>query len=284
MGKSVQVPERDQGQPSADRWTLYRHAVQQPDAEVSFVCKAYEHHHAGTWPTLLREDFAGSAAVAATWVSQDEERRALAVELDQDTAEFAQGQLEVMLGPRADDVILLNENVMAITSPRCEVTLATNFSLCEFHDREALLAYFRLARRSLRPGGLLIADGYTGPTAHVPLVDKQTIDAIDDLGQPLRFDYLWEQRSFDRLTHRTKCHIHFASPPRTRQTNVWKIRDAFVYDWRWWSPVELMEAASQAGFTDVAIWCDVASEPGYYRPVETLDGGRDVVFYLVAKR
>ena len=66
----------------------YRAAVQHPQAEARFAEKAWLHHHhdprgRGELPLLLREDFAGTASVAAMWVLSHPDRQAVAVEIDE---------------------------------------------------------------------------------------------------------------------------------------------------------------------------------------------------------
>ena len=86
---------------------LYRSAVQHPLAEVDFLQRVYRHHN-GCWPTRLREDFAGTCAVAIAWVAMDENHRALAVERHGPTARWAQRrwQVNVYIMPNDPDMLL----------------------------------------------------------------------------------------------------------------------------------------------------------------------------------
>ena len=67
---------------------LYRAAVQHPPAEVAFLQRAYRHYRRRD-PLLLREDFAGTAAVASAWVMEDGEHQAMAVESHTPTVRWA---------------------------------------------------------------------------------------------------------------------------------------------------------------------------------------------------
>ena len=56
------------------------------------------------------------------------------------------------------------------------------------------------------------------------------------------FDYVWEQKRFDPITHRCEFVIHFDFPDGSR------MRRAFVYDWRLWTIPEVRELLTEAGF------------------------------------
>ena len=49
------------------RLELYEHAVQQPRAEAALLARMYAAMNGGEEAALLREDFAGTCAVAAAW-------------------------------------------------------------------------------------------------------------------------------------------------------------------------------------------------------------------------
>jgi hypothetical protein len=61
------------------------------------------------------------------------------------------------------------------------------------------------------------------------------------------FTYHWEQRSFDPISHRFVCAIHFSFPDGTMKKN------AFIYDWRMWTLPELLELMVEAGFDDAHV-------------------------------
>ena len=54
---------------------LYRLAVQHPQAEAAFLARVYAHYNRGRAATLLKEDFAGGAALAMAWVGLSDDHQ-----------------------------------------------------------------------------------------------------------------------------------------------------------------------------------------------------------------
>ena len=211
---------------------------------------------------LLREDFAGTCAVAAAWCQSHPQRQAMAIENHRATLAWARRRH----GPTAD-LHLVEADVMAVGSPKVDVTAALNFSTLIYHDPASLLAYFRWARRGLRPGGVLVVDLFGGPGAQRLGVQDRRADG---------FTYQWEQRAFDPLTHRLDCRIHFAFDRGPA------LRSAFRYDWRLWTLPEMQHLLAQARFGPVQVWA--ASPRGRLRRVKRLPAAENWVVYLVAQR
>ncbi|MEM1210829.1 MAG: class I SAM-dependent methyltransferase [Planctomycetota bacterium] len=258
--------------------TLYEAAVQHPMAEVRMIERVWEHHNRIGTPLLLREDFAGSAAVAAAWCDSHPERQALAVERDPATVRSARRRRPTDDYP---DLHLVESDVMDLRGPRVEAIAVLSFSIGYLHTRAALLAYLRHARRNLRPGGVLLLDLFGGPGAETPANQSREVTPHDPRVPP--FTYHWEQRRFDPVTRRIDCRIHFELPGGVTR------RNAFRYDWRLWTPPELTDAMSDAGFQQPACWCDrydaqSGHADGRYRPVKRLDNRHDWVLYLSATR
>lgn len=226
-------------------------------------------------PTLLREDFAGTAAVAAAWVALDPSHQAMAVESHAPTLRWAHRHTRRGLGGRADDLHLVCADVMRVTSPKVDLIAALNFSTFIYHDRAAMLGYLRHARRGLRKRGVLVIDAYGGPGAM--RIGTQTRRVQSDAGD---FDYHWEQRACDAVTARVGCRIHFTLDDGRA------IRSAFRYDWRLWTLPELLELMREAGFSDAGVWCD-AIDPrtgladGRFRPRNHMPARQDWVAYVV---
>jgi SAM-dependent methyltransferase len=254
-------------------------AVQHPLAEVSFLQRAYQHYR-GQWPTLLREEFAGTCAVASTWVGLDEEYRALAVEADGPTARWARRRADIELGERGQDLIILEADVLDIAGPRVDVIAALNFSILIYHDCDSLRNYFRHARRSLRTDGIMVLDVFGGPGAICTGEQSRRVSGDGDkVIKP--FTYIWEQRRFDAVTERIDCRIHFAFRGRGRRNSV------FRYDWRLWSLPQLVEVAQEAGFAKVQVWADAYDSrrrisDGLYQPVQRMTQRMDWIAYVVA--
>ena len=78
------------GRVGVDTLELYRWAVQDPETHAVLLCTIYERLRPGRHPVILREDFAGTAAESVAWVALEKGRRAIAVDLDGPTLEWAQ--------------------------------------------------------------------------------------------------------------------------------------------------------------------------------------------------
>lgn len=264
------------------RLDLYRLAVQHPEAEVGLLLRAYTHYNDDRMPSRLKEDFAGSSVIASTFVSLDENHRALAVEAHGPTAQWAAKRADRELGERAEDCYIIQADVLEIDSPKVDVIAAMNFSTFIYHDRAALVRYFRAARKSLRPGGILAMDCFGGPGAMRLGVQTRQIQPAAEDGVE-QFTYEWEQRSYDAVTGKIDCRIHFALADGSR------IDNAFRYDWRLWTLPELQECLLEAKFTCVEVWCDqydpeTGQSDGHYRPISTLPAREDWVAYVIAQR
>lgn len=233
---------------------LYRLAVQHPLAEVAFVDSAWAYHHGDdSEAMLLREDFAGTCAVAAAWCASDPDRQAMAVELDRPTAEWAAERFD------DPDLHIVVDDVMAVDGPAVDVTLALNFSALIYHNASTLDAYLSHARRCLNPGGLLILDFFGGSSVYEPSVEHRRIEPDEGGFEP--FEYAWEQRGLDAVTRRIDCRIHF------ELSDGQSLRDAFCYDWRLWSPAELIASARRAGFAEASLWWADPAGGGRFQPV-----------------
>ena len=260
---------------------LYRHAVQHPAAEVAFLQRAYAHYNRRAAPTRLREDFAGTCAVAAEWVLMDQNHRALAVESHRPTARWAERHIIEPMGERERDLVLVEDDVLAVTGPKVDVVAALNFSVLIYHERGSMLGYMRHARRCLRSGGMLVLDLFGGPGAMRVGSQTRTVKQEESGLRPYR--YTWEQRKFDALTQRIDCRIHFDYPDCARYEG------AMRYDWRLWTLAELTGLAIEAGFQWAEVWLDrdtphQGGRDGRYRPVRSIPNREDWVAYLIAGR
>ena len=249
---------------------LYRLAVQNPLAEVAFVEHVWAHYHGDTSePMLLREDFAGTCAVAAAWVASDPDRQAMAIELDESTAQWAAEQFDDA------DLHIVQADVMAVDEPGVEVTVALNFSVLIYHDEGALLGYLRHALSGLLTGGLLVLDVFGGTGVAEPSLQSRRVEP--DEGGFEAFVYRWQQSGRDAATSKIACRIHF------ELDDGQVIEDAFVYDWRLWSPQQIIDLAYQAGFEEATLWWADPMEPGRYQPVQEVPMEQDWVGYIVCR-
>lgn len=229
-----------------DRHLLYELSVQCPEADVRFFDRVFRKIH-GRLPTVLREDFCGTAALAAEWVRTRKENRALGLDLHRPTLEWGRKHNLAPLGEAANRVELREENVLAVTRPKVEVIAALNFSYFIFKERSVLARYFRSVRESLVPGGLFVLDIFGGS-------ECQALDT--ETKQLQGFRYHWEQASYNSITNETLYYIHFSFPD-----GRW-MRRAFTYDWRMWSVREVTELLAEVGFDRPVVHWEGAEEDG----------------------
>ena len=230
----------------ADRHLLYQEAVQAPAADIELFEEIYREHR-GAVPMALREDFCGTALISSQWVSSRKGRTALAIDLDRETLDWGRERNVAALGARARHVELVHADVREMRQPRVDLACAMNFSFCVLKRRPQLQAYLAAVLDGLRDDGVLILELYGGTEAIVALEERREVDD---------FVYVWEQESFNPITHETVCHIHFELPDGRR------LRKAFTYDWRLWSIPELRDALSEVGFSDVAVYWEQVDEDG----------------------
>jgi SAM-dependent methyltransferase len=234
--------------------------------DLDFLERVYRRLR-GTSFRLLREDFCGTAWLAAEWVLRGPEHRAVAVDLDAEPLAWARRHRVPRMREAARRLTLLRRDVRAVTRPRVDIVAALNFSYWVFKQREELRRYFRAARRALRPRGLLVVNAFGGTEAMDRLLETRRIPpgrAPDGLRMP-GFLYQWEHARFNPVTHELLCHMHFKFYDGT----AW--RRAFSYDWRLWTLPEIREVMREAGFagTEVHVggWDEVAQRHTdlYYR-------------------
>lgn len=243
-GKTAQKSGRKKkrrrvGPKSTDRHRLYEESVQSPDEHIIFFDRVYRKAN-GRLPTLLKEDFCGTALLSAGWVSTRDENVALGVDLDGPTLEWAKANNVAPLTPEQQSrLTLIHEDVRKIHKPKVDIVAALNFSYFEFKTRDELRGYFKSARKSLNDTGLLILDMFGGWEAQMEVTDKTRYAG---------FTYVWEQASYDPISHLTQFHIHF------KFHGGGGIRKAFEYNWRLWTMPEVRELLEEAGFKSVDIF------------------------------
>lgn len=243
-----------------DLLELYRWSVQDPETHATVLRLMYERLHPGRTPTLLREDFAGTSAEAVAWLALGGGRRSIAVDVDGPTVAWAQARARRILGARAEALQFLEADVMTVAPPAvaaADILSVLNFSILYLRDEDALLAYLRHARQCVAAPGVLVLNLFGGPGALTPRVDRHAVTPRPRLPGELAipsFEYLWEQRSFDPQTRHLDCRIHFRLPDPAGGGSPRKLCDAFRYDWRLWTPAELMAQLREAGFDEVQVW------------------------------
>ncbi len=269
----------------ADKYVLYEAAVQSPDVDASFFRKVFRKRFSRD-PRILREDFCGTAAVCCQWARSGRDRLAIGVDLDPVPLAWArQHNLAALPRKVRERVQLVQGDVREVEGPAADVVAAQNFSFFIFKTRDEMRGYFEAARRHLAEEGLLILDMMGGSQSHIEdHVEKRKVGKgkVAGISHPA-FQYLWEQRRFDPITHRSKNHIHFRFRDGSR------LRRAFSYDWRLWTLPEVQEVLVEAGFDEVQVYWEGTDSKtgegnGRYRPRRHAPADPAWIAYVVAAR
>jgi SAM-dependent methyltransferase len=243
-----------------DKLELYRWAVQDPETHAVILRTMYECLRPGLHPLVLREDFAGTSAESVAWVILEHGRRAIAIDRDGPTLEWAQRRAFRLLGALASKIEFVNGDARRVGPPGvppADIISVLNYSILYQREPEELLSYLRHAISGLAPDGILVFNLFGGEAAVQPRTSRHRVTPNPRLSteSPIPvFEYLWEIRSYDRASQRLDCRIHFEVPDQGEPERKRELRDAFRYDWRLWSVRELVEACADAGFSDVQVW------------------------------
>lgn len=186
---------------AALRYRLYEAAVQTPEHDVELLTRIFR-ARAGRAPLSLREDFCGTARLAAAWVGSDDEREAVAVDLDARVLRHAARHRRA-LEEDAERLTLIRGDARAPSPRTFDLVTAMNFSWALFDD-PALAAYLASASGCLEDEGLLVLELFGG--AGLGELGRREHRVEDD---ELAFTYVWEQRAFDAERRVLDAHIHF---------------------------------------------------------------------------
>lgn len=230
---------------NADKHVLYQLSVQAPDTEVEFLDSWFKKIR-GKKPLSFREDFCGTAILCAAWVKSHEERTATGLDIHKPTLDWGRKHNIAPIGDAAERITLLQQDVRATVKQKHDIICAFNFSYWIFKTREEMRAYFAKVRSGLAKGGLFFLDAYGGWESHEPMKEHRKIQA--------GFTYVWDQNTFDAITHDVTNYIHFEFKDGT------KLNKAFRYDWRFWSMPELQELLKEAGFSKVHVYWDTSND------------------------
>ncbi len=255
----------------ADRYDLYLRSVQVPEHEAVIFQRFFRSVFKRP-ASRLREDFCGAAAVSTEWVRRGKDRWAIGVDLDPEPISWGLEHLAPTLPAAARErLVLVRGDVLEVKTPKVDIVAAQNFSFMLFEERKTLLRYFRAAHAALDREGLFVLDMFGGPD-----VMNETEEV-----RPLKgFSYVWEQRSFDPVTHHAEYAIHFRFPDGSA------IQDAFTYAWRLWTLPEVKDLLLEAGFRRVDVYWEGTTRSGKgdgkWRKVTRADNDPAWVAYLVA--
>lgn len=243
-----------------DRFDLYELCVQSPRTIVTFLEKVH-----GQRPTVLREDFCGTAAVSRRWVSEGLKRgelwRSVAADLDDDTLakarQFAEAE-GVTDGIQFSPSDCIRAEVDFTED--ADIIYVGNFSIGEIHTIDDLTRYITSCHKRLSlgnlgfGGGVLVFDLYGGPEAFEPTELQRSHTART--GE--RVDYTWRHEHADPTTRMVRNSISFAVRSDTEERHFPR---AFVYHWKIWTIGELYESLTRCGFRDIQLHTKIALAP-----------------------
>ncbi len=259
----------------ADHHHLYELSVQCAPSEIDFLDKTFKKLR-GHRATLLREDFCGTANVCCEWVRRRKDNRAIGVDIDHDVLEWGRtNNLSKLTKGQRRRVELVQDNVLEAKTDAPDIIAAMNFSYWLFQKRRNLKHYFRRVHSALAKDGVFFMDAYGGYDAFRELNEDREIEEGN-------FTYIWEQEKFDPVTHRLICNIHFEFPDGSR------LKNAFRYDWRFWTLPEIRDVLEEAGFRRITVYWqgwDKDGEPdGKFKPVQESEADAGWICYIAAEK
>ncbi len=231
----------------ADIHELYEEAVQDVEMEVDFLLSTFKELR-GRTPYVFREDFCGTASACCEWVRRGRKYQAIGVDIDPSVLEWGRKNRVGRL-PAEDQarVRLFESDVLDVETPQVDVIAALNFSYFILDSREKMRRYFKRCFEALKDDGILFLDMYGGPEAQEETKEKTKYK---------HFTYIWHQATFHPVTHFARCHIDFKFPDGS------KIKKAFSYEWRLWTPPEIRELLLEAGFVKATVYWEGEDEDG----------------------
>lgn len=253
---------------------MYELCVQSPRHVVALLRGIH-----GEEPVALREDFCGSAGVAARWVEEGRGadgggvsgQRALAIDFDEATVRYAAERHGAVVrglggavsgGGRGGLELMVGDCVAAGDCEGTDVVWVGNFSIGYIHRRSELVAYLRRSKARLDAGnggfggGVFACDMYGGAGAYrLGGLHRKRAGRGHEM-----IHYYWSHDAADPLTGMVENSISFAV--EVEGEVVREYGNAFVYRWRLWSLAELGEAMREAGFTTIGIYSDLNIAPG----------------------
>src|SRR6186997_286191 len=120
-----------------EKLELYRWAVQDPETHAVVLRTMYGRLRQGRHPMVLREDFAGTSAECVAWVALKKGRRAIAIDLDEPTLEWAKRRAVRLLGDRASEISFVRGDVRIVGPPEvphADIISVLNFSILYQRD------------------------------------------------------------------------------------------------------------------------------------------------------
>lgn len=246
MGKKKTLAQQ------ADKYQLYQQSVQAPDHEVEFFEQAFNEAF-GRKPTALREDFCGTHAICCEWVRSAHDRTALGIDLDPEPIAWGTEHNQASLTPdQKARLKILQQDVRQKNRPRADVLAAQNFSFWYFKTREEVIEYFKIARANLAEQGIMVLDMMGGPGCY----EEGGVDERVIKKGKKGFRYRWVQERFNPVNADCVFHISFKFGDGS------EMKEAFTYEWRFWTIPEVREMLAEAGFHHSYVYFEREDEDG----------------------
>lgn len=233
------------------KYELYENSVQDAADDAEIFDELYRKIRKKR-AKIFREDFCGTFKVACEWVKLKRDNQSLALDIDPEPLEYGREYHFSKLNEQQKArMIILQKNVISVTTPKSDIISASNFSYWIFKERELLIRYFRKVRDSLKRNGLFFLDIVGG----TEMIDEHT-DREKYKLRGKQFTYIWRQESFNAVTNEGFFSISYRLP------NGKKWNRAFTYDWRVWSIPEIRECLAAAGFKKTWIYWEKDDKDG----------------------
>jgi hypothetical protein len=254
-----------------DPYKFYQASVQSPEYDVQLFSRLYFKMY-GVLPKSFREDFCGTHALCCQWVKLRSQNQAWGLDLDPEPLMWGLKHNQVSLTPKQRErLFIIQGNVLVPELVKTEIVAALNFSYFVFKTRKQLRDYFSNVRGSIKNKGFFILDVFGGSQCQGPVTDKKKVKG---------FEYQWEQKNFDVISHHADFAIHFKYQGKL-YSNV------FTYNWRLWTIPELIELLTEAGFASVQCYWEGTDAHGCgngrFCPVKKASSCESWIGYLVAK-
>ena len=95
---------------TADPHALYQEAVQCPEVEVKFINRVFKKRF-GRKPSVLREDFCGTAILCCEWVKARKANRAVGVDIDDSVLDWGRAHNIAALGDDERERVTLVQEI-----------------------------------------------------------------------------------------------------------------------------------------------------------------------------
>ena len=254
------------------KYRLYEDSVQNHEADIDFINEQFEKLR-NRKPLTLREDFGGTAIMACAWARQSPKHQAWAIDLDEEPQAYGLENHHSRL-KKGEKVRMeyVRGNVLDGYSFKTDVIASFNFSYFVFKGRPKLVGYFKQVFSGLNDDGIFFVDIFGGTECFQELEETTEYD---------RHDYVWDCHKYNPLTHEVTYYIHFKDKEKNKN-----YKNVFVYDWRHWSVMEVVEAMKEAGFPDIRVYWEEDDNEGegngvFYESTEE-DNCESWVCYIAA--